>query len=51
MGKFKVIVSDKAKKDLLEIQRSGGKASIKRLNKLFQNYTCTRKQARESLNG
>lgn len=29
MGKFKVIVSDKAKKDFLTIQISGDKASIK----------------------
>ena len=31
MGEFKVILSDKAKKDLLIIQRSGDKASIKKV--------------------
>ena len=31
MGKFKVIVSNKAKKHILEIQKSGDKASIKKL--------------------
>jgi len=31
MGKFKVIISDKAKKDILQIQRSGDKASIKKV--------------------
>ena len=35
MGKFKVIVSDKAKKDLLEIQRSGDKASIKKVEQII----------------
>jgi len=35
MGKFKVIVSDKAKKDLLEIQRSGDKASIKKIEHII----------------
>lgn len=31
MGKFEVIVSDKAKKDLLEIRKSGDKASIRKI--------------------
>jgi toxin YoeB len=31
MGKFKVIVSDRAKKDLLSIQKSGDKASIRKI--------------------
>jgi toxin YoeB len=31
MGKFRVIVSDKAAKELLAIQRSGDKASIKKV--------------------
>jgi toxin YoeB len=35
MGKFKVIVSDKAKRDLLEIQRSGDKASIKKVEQII----------------
>jgi len=35
MGKFKVIVSDKAKKDLLAIQRSGDKASIKKVEQII----------------
>ncbi|HTD39757.1 MAG TPA: Txe/YoeB family addiction module toxin [Mucilaginibacter sp.] len=35
MGKFKVIVSDKAKKDLQEIQKSGDKASIKKVERII----------------
>jgi len=35
MGKFKVIVSDKAKKDLLAIQTSGDKASIKKVEQII----------------
>ena len=35
MGKFKVIVSDKAKKDLLSIQKSGDKASIKKADRII----------------
>ncbi|MBS1532129.1 MAG: Txe/YoeB family addiction module toxin [Bacteroidetes bacterium] len=35
MGQFKVIVSDKAKKDLLEIQKSGDKASIKKVEQII----------------
>jgi len=35
MGKFKVIVSDKAKKDLLVIQRSGDKVSIKKIEQII----------------
>lgn len=35
MGKFKIIVSDKAKKNLLEIRRSGDKASIKKIDKII----------------
>ncbi|HVW13010.1 MAG TPA: Txe/YoeB family addiction module toxin [Mucilaginibacter sp.] len=35
MGQFKVIVSDKAKKDLLQIQRSGDKASIKKVEQII----------------
>lgn len=31
MGKFKVIISDSARKDLLSIQKSGDKASIKKV--------------------
>ena len=34
MGKFRVIVSDQAKKDLLQIQRSGDKASIKKVEQI-----------------
>lgn len=33
MGKFKVIILDEAKKDLLSIQKSGNKASIKKLKR------------------
>jgi len=32
VGKFKVIVSEKAKKDLLAIEKSGDKGSIKKSN-------------------
>jgi toxin YoeB len=35
MGKFKVIVSERAKKELLEIQKSGDKASIKKVANIF----------------
>ena len=35
MGKFEVIVSDKAKEDLLEIQKSGDKASIKKIERII----------------
>ncbi|HZX58108.1 MAG TPA: hypothetical protein VFE54_05265 [Mucilaginibacter sp.] len=35
MGQFKVIVSDRAKKDLLEIQKSGDKASIKKVERII----------------
>lgn len=35
MGKFEVIVSDRAKKDLLEIQKSGDKASIKKIERII----------------
>ena len=35
MGQFKVIVSDRAKKDLLEIERSGDKASIKKVERII----------------
>ena len=35
MGKFRVIVSDQAKKDLLQIQRSGDKASIKKVEQII----------------
>jgi toxin YoeB len=35
MGKFKVIISDKAKKDLLNIQKSGDKASIKKVDQII----------------
>lgn len=35
MGKFKVIVSDRAKKDLLSIQKSGDKPSIKKIELIF----------------
>ncbi len=31
MGKFKVIILDRAKKDLLAIRKSGDKASIKKI--------------------
>ena len=36
MGKFKVIVSDRAKKELLEIQKSGDKASVKKIANFFR---------------
>jgi len=40
MGKFKVIISDNAKKDLLAIQRSGDKASIKKAETIIaKSYT------------
>lgn len=35
MGKFKVIVSDQAKKDFLQIQKSGDKASIKKVEQII----------------
>ncbi|HJP64182.1 MAG TPA: Txe/YoeB family addiction module toxin [Mucilaginibacter sp.] len=35
MGQFKVIVSDNAKKDLLEIQKSGDRASIKKVERII----------------
>jgi toxin YoeB len=35
MGKFKVIVSERAKKDLLNIQKSGDKASIKKAENII----------------
>ncbi len=34
MGEFKVILSDRAKKDLLAIERSGDKASIKKVEQI-----------------
>lgn len=45
MGKFKVIISDNAKKDLLSIQKSGDKASIKKIELLLPNYIHIQKQA------
>ena len=35
MGKFRVIVSDQAKKDLLQVQKSGDKASIKKAEQII----------------
>jgi len=35
MGKFRVIVSAKAQKDLLAIHKSGDKASIKKVEQIF----------------
>ena len=35
MGKFRVIVSDQAKKDLLQIQKSGDKASVKKVDQII----------------
>ena len=35
MGKFRVIVSEQAKKDLLQIQKSGDKASIKKVEQII----------------
>jgi toxin YoeB len=35
MGKFEVILSDRAKKDLLAIERSGDKASIKKVEAII----------------
>lgn len=35
MGKFTVVISDNAKKDLLLIQRSGDKASIKKAEQII----------------
>jgi len=35
MGKFRVIVSENAKKDLLEIRKSGDKSSIKKVAQII----------------
>ncbi|MBE5319393.1 Txe/YoeB family addiction module toxin [Pedobacter sp. MR2016-19] len=35
MGKFKVIVSEKAQKNLLAIEKSGDKGSIKKVNQII----------------
>jgi len=35
MGKFTVIVSERAQKDLLQIQKSGDKASIKKIEHII----------------
>ncbi|WP_299497382.1 hypothetical protein [Mucilaginibacter sp.] len=35
MGKFEIILSDRAKKDLLAIERSGDKASIKKVEAII----------------
>lgn len=35
MGKFNVIISERAKKDLLNIQKSGDKASIKKVDHII----------------
>jgi len=35
MGKYNVIVSNRAKKDLSEIQKSGDKASIKKADRII----------------
>jgi len=35
MGKFKIIVSEKARKDLLAIKKSGDKGSIKKLDQII----------------
>ena len=35
MGKYNVIISDRAKKDLLNIQKSGDKASIKKADRII----------------
>ncbi|HEY8782588.1 MAG TPA: Txe/YoeB family addiction module toxin [Mucilaginibacter sp.] len=35
MGKFVVIVSERAKKDLLNIQKSGDKASVKKVENII----------------
>ena len=35
MGKFKVIISDRARKDLIAIQKSGDKASIKKVESII----------------
>jgi toxin YoeB len=35
MGKFKIIVSEKARKDLLAIKKSGDKGSIKKVDQII----------------
>ena len=35
MGEYKVILTDRAKRDLLDIQRSGDKASIKKVEHII----------------
>ena len=35
MGKYRIIVSDSARKDLLQIQKSGDKASIKKVETII----------------
>ena len=35
MGKFKVIIADRARKDLIAIQKSGDKASIKKVESII----------------
>jgi hypothetical protein len=39
MGKFEVVLSEKAQKNLLAIEKSGDKALSKKLTKLFWNFT------------
>jgi len=51
MGKFTVVISDNARKDLLLIKRSGDKASIKKAEQIISELyihpeTCTGKPER-----
>jgi len=50
MGKFKVIVSDKAKKDLLEIKSPAIKHPLKKSNALYQSYISILKKEPVNLN-
>jgi len=51
MGKFRVIVSDQAKKDLLQIQKSGDKASVKKVEQIISElYMVAADQPQGSLN-
>lgn len=38
MGKYNVIISNSAQKDLLNIQKSGDKASIKKVDRISELY-------------
>jgi toxin YoeB len=36
MGEFRIIISDRARKELLDIKRSGDKASIKKVEQIIE---------------